>query len=337
MSVVITYPPSSLPIKTENVSFAYLAVINKLMYAKMLDYDLMILTKDIFTDRAVLAFYKTNYWINLCARVQNFNNQYRFEIIAASPTQDHRLVVNVNGSNTIVATEAFDVDIEGRGMAISVVGSTIKGMRYEIPSPVDPLAMPLPTSTISAINTAFTSGRFGFTLGGGTQASAIPMVVDCSSVYLLPPMSPSPPILGIYEVEIIGDGSRDNPYRPNLSSKLETVDKAELDKYTPDLQQAILLNKEQKVDRLALSWSAFIPTDENGIPLNKTCLVFIFEQKDRQPHLFSIKECLDEIERKPKIKKCDEKTVKKEMFKRDKRLMKGKREKEKEVDKFLGI
>jgi len=322
--------PTGLPPLTENVSFAYLSAINKLMYVSMLNWDLRIVTKDIFTNKAVLGFFKTNYWFDIYGRVLNYQNGYRVAVYIPASAEDFLILKEVAGASTMLASLGVDFDESGRAIAISITGSTIKGMYWNLPNPTDPLAMPAPNATISAVDTTFVSGRWGFDLGG-----SIP-TVDSASVYLLPPMSPSPQVIAIYEVEITGDGSRDNPFRPNLPSKIEFVEPAELDKYNKDLQEAIKLNKEQKVDRLALSWSAFIPTNENGIPTEKTALVFIFEQKERQPHLYSIKECLDEIEKKPEIKKHDKKSAKAEMFKRDKKLQKEKGKKEKEIDEFLG-
>jgi hypothetical protein len=327
----ITPLTGGLPPATENVSFAYLAIIDKLNYVRIHDWDLAIITKDIFTDKAVLAFFKTNYWFNVWGRLQNFQNSYRAAAYLPSVANDFQIHKEVLGIFIIIASLAIDFDMGGKAIALSITGSTIKGMYWEIPNPTDPFAMPIPNATISAVDTTFTSGRWGFDLGGNIPA------VDSASVYLMPPMSPNPEILAIYEVEITGDGSIDNPFKPNLPSKLEFVEPAELDKYDKVLQSAIKLNKDQKVDRLALSWNAFIPTDENGIPTEKTALVFIFEQKERQPHLYSIKECLDEIEKRPKVKKHDKGSAKKEMFARDKRLMKEKGKKEKEVDEFLNI
>jgi hypothetical protein len=324
-----------IPIKTENVSFAYLAVINKLMYVGEMDWGyLLILTKDIFANKSILAFGRSDHTIawDLVGRLQDAFNFYRATIWISDPSSDFWISKFVAGSETNIAAEAVNLPSRPRFVLFSLNGSTLKASRYEpLSTPIDPFNLPTPTATISAIDTTFTSGRFGMYSNFGNMA------MDIGATYLLPPMSPSPQVIAIYEVEITGDGSRDNPFKPNLPQKLEVVDKAELDKYPPDLQQAILLNKEQKVDRLALSWSAFIPTDENGIPLHKTCLVFIFEQPNRQSHLYPIQECLDEIEKIPTVKKHDKKTAKEEMFKRDKKLEKERAKKEKEVDEFLGI
>jgi len=327
----ITPPTGELPPLTENVSFAYLAVINKLNYVRIYNWELAIVTKDTFTNKAVLGFFKTNYYFDVIGRLQDYQNFYRVTAYKPASSNDFQIYKEVSGATTILATHSVDFDVSGRAIAISITGSTIKGMYWEIPNPTDPLAMPTPNVTLSVVDTTFASGRWGFDLGANIPA------VDSASVYLMPPMSPNPEIIAIYEVEITGDGSRDNPFRPNLPSKIEFVEPAELDKYDKDLQSVIKANKDQKVDRLALSWSAFIPTDENGIPTEKTALVFIFEQKERQPHLFNVKECIDEIEKKPEVKKHDKDSAKKEMFKRDKKLQKEKDKKEEEVDAFLNI
>jgi hypothetical protein len=332
----ITLP--KIKYQTENVSFAYLAANNRLVYAgSKLEFTTpvasLILTKDIFTDKAVIALGFVNQRMSAIARYINATSYYRGMILFPVAGNDFQL----RATNTILASEAADLADHFAGILITCTGSSIKCLRYEITEPIDPLNLPAPNFTLSVINTGFANGRFGYVNLQRVAADQNVVPSNPSSVYLLPPMSPSPPILDIYEVEITGDGSPDNPFRPNLPKLEEIVDKAELDKYDVNLQQAILLNKDKKVDRLALSWSAFIPIDENGIPTEKTCLVFIFEQPNRQPHLYSVKECLDEIEKRPEVKKHGKGSAKAEMFKRDKKLAKERDKKEKEVDEFLGI
>jgi hypothetical protein len=131
--------------------------------------------------------------------------------------------------------------------------------------------------------------------------------------------SPSPKALGYYEVPIVGQGTLDDPYRPALPEILETP--TEIDSYPEWLRNAIMANKDGKVNRIAVSWGALIPTDPlTGKPLNPTCIIRVFDQPDRQPHLWKISEALAKIETIPTIMKLDRSQAVKRALEMDKRL-----------------
>jgi hypothetical protein len=73
---------------------------------------------------------------------------------------------------------------------------------------------------------------------------------------------------------IIGDGTRDNPFRVKLPERLVTHP---------------VLNI--KVNELAVSWVAIIPTGEDGKPIHKVALVLVGTKSD-----YKIKAVKDMIE-----------------------------------------
>jgi hypothetical protein len=212
-------------------------------------------------------------------RLQNADNEYNCLEYTPSSAGDFALVKTAAGSNTTLAYEAVDIanHLKQR-IKLSISGTTLKGFREDLTTP-----------KISATDTAYASGYWG---GGGRYGGAAG--VTC---WLRAPASPAPKVLAFYEVPIIGSGTIDDPFRAQLPELLEVPTSAELDAYPPALKAAIQANKDGKVNRLALTHSALIPTDPTtGKPLYSTCIVRVFEQPDRQPHMWKIPEVLARLE-----------------------------------------
>jgi hypothetical protein len=202
---------------TADVSFAYLAAINQLRYIDFFSWSYAILTKDIFADKAVWAAVKTYNTPMTVGRLRNIDNTYFNELYPPASFSDHRLYKRHAGSITTLAIEYVEIGLGGRGLAISCSGSTIKSLRYELETVTDPLALPAPNGTISATDTAFASGHYGFTFlyfyypHGGSESG---------SAWLKAPLSPLPPALAVLEVEVEGSGAPEDPYRPLLGRNL---------------------------------------------------------------------------------------------------------------------
>jgi hypothetical protein len=214
---------AKLEYPTENVSFGYLSCINKVTGIKRMTSGYLLITKDSFTDKSLFQMAQINYGSFNVSRVSNSDNLYDHTIHPPDATTDHKIrkVVNLNVYN--LATESVDLADSGHGMRMSVSGSTIKGMRWLVTTPLDPLNLPTPTATITATDTTFASGYFGvsplhYASPHGGTSSAIS--------YLLPPASPSPPALAVVEVDVAGSGSEDDPFRPNLLTNLIEVDQS---------------------------------------------------------------------------------------------------------------
>jgi hypothetical protein len=205
---------------TVNVSFSYLSAISKTLYISRYTWGYLIITRDSFTDKAIWVAVQVNDNADVVGRVVDYQNHYISEFWIAGSASDHKLLKIVNGTQTTLATESIDLDNKGRGLANSCSGSTIKSLRYELTSPIDPLALPTPNATLSATDTSFASGYFGFRPlresypHGGSESG---------SAWLKTPLTPLPQAQLILEVDVDGNG-RDIPYTPSLSRNLVEID-----------------------------------------------------------------------------------------------------------------
>ena len=211
---------AKLEYPTVDVNFAYLAMINKVVYGSMIVFGYTVLTRDSFTDKAVWAGVQVNMSSTIIGRYQDRNNLYYAEYIPPNSASDHALWKCSAGTRTMLASEAIDIDNSGRGLAIVCSGSVIKSLRYEISTYLDPLALPTPNATISATDTSFASGLYGFRV---LRESSPHGGNDSASAWLKAPLSPSPPALGVLEVNLEGSGKPEDPFRPSLSKNLAKV------------------------------------------------------------------------------------------------------------------
>ena len=264
-----TIPRSKLEYPTEDVSFAYLAIINKVVYNTW--YGSNVLTKDSFTDKAVFIATHGDYG-SAFARVSSTDNQtfYNARLMLPQSTEDFRLSCFSEGNETILGTESVDLNDIGHGIAISVSGSTIKGLRYKIyPSVVDPLSLPTAAATLSATDTTLSSGLFGYrtTYSGGNDSET-----NGNAAYLLAPLTPLPKAKAIVEMDIISENKQINAnLKQNLVeiSKLDNVPdflKQEYKKYEllkqkgfTDEEIQLLLGyiPQHQVDLASVTWGAF--------------------------------------------------------------------------------
>jgi hypothetical protein len=228
-------------------------------------------------------------------RYQSKSNHYHLRIVTAKSTGDLEFCKWVNGTETDIAREAVDLGWGGHYIRMVASGTSFYAYRED-----------MTTAKFSATDTSFASGYWGWECADYTYPH--------NSLIWCKLFDPSPQtvrkVLGYYELPVVGLGTPDDPYRAGLPEVLEVPSTNELDGYPTALKQAILGNREGKVNRIAVSWSALIPTDPvTGRPLHLTCLVRVFEQPDRQPHLWKVQEALDEIEQLPQVKKHDERSV----------------------------
>jgi len=214
---------SQLEYPTVGVSFAYLAVINKVVYGSHNINGIDVLTRDSFTDKAVIGGVQPNAYPVIAARWNDKTNFYQNSFNPAASTADHYLAKTVNGTATIIATEAVDIDNSGEMLAISTSGSTIKSLRWALTGVMDPLNPRTATATISATDTSFASGYFGVRPIRDSYPHGF---IDSPSVYLVAPFTSLPPAIALLEVEVTGSGKPDDPYRPLL---LQTISSENID------------------------------------------------------------------------------------------------------------
>jgi len=269
---------AKLEYPTENVSFAYLAAIDKVVFCSLNVYSYLVLARSSFADKAVFGAVQVNSYPTMVGRLVNGTNYYACTYLPQAGTSDHFLDKTVNGTPTTLGYEAIDIDRSGRGLMISCSGSSIKSMRFELPAPRDPLSLPSPNYTIAATDTTFASGYFGY-----RPLSDMYPHGGCTpdSVYLKPPASEVPRAVAIIEVEAVGDGSPESPFRPLLSETLVEVselrnapDFLKLEKRKYDVLKAKGFTEEEmkislgyvpqhQVNLDSVSWGAFEFSDRS--------------------------------------------------------------------------
>jgi hypothetical protein len=213
---------TKLEYPTENVSFAYLSIINRVrVVSHQRAWSGVVVTYDVFADKAVIALVSPNNNMVLKARVNTAVDYYRQTTYLDRAASDHAIEKGVGGTISGLATEAVDLDNRGQLFAISCSGSTIKGLRWLIDdSPIDPLSPGTPTRTISATDTSFAAGYFGPRVMRENYPHGFAYEI---ASYLIPPLTPLPPAQAIIEVEVEGSGAPDDPYRPLLSKNLVEI------------------------------------------------------------------------------------------------------------------
>ena len=209
---------TKLEYPTEDVSYNYLEVIGKAqaIYASTLA------TTDSFTDKASETFGilpDIPAWIAQ-GRIQDEDNLYYIVYDVSASTQDFQLRKREAGTWTTLGYEAVDLSAETwTRTKIECVGSTIKAYRLDMTTP-----------KITATDTTFTSGYYGHHLFDKVGYKVLTSPELC---ILRAPASPLPQAKAIIEAEIIGSGTDEDPFRPNLAHEFATHDKyGQIDKLT---------------------------------------------------------------------------------------------------------
>jgi len=211
----------------------------------------------------------------------------------------------VNGFETLMASEAVDLeDRVSQLTKLQVVGTTIKGFRGDLTTP---------KTTVT--DTAHARGRWGFEWwGGDTGAGYGGATIPPSSIKFVATASPDPEVLRYFEAPVVGSGKPGDPFRIELAEEIAwewSLNPALKRKYNIlrrrgfteveilDLFPAIQMCR---VNRLALTYSAFIKTDP-AKPREYIAIVKIFEQPDRQPHLRPIPDAIDAFKKMRGVKR----------------------------------
>jgi len=214
---------------TEDVSFAYLAAINKIKVdSSVIGYTGGLVTDDSFTDKAVQCIAVATLAKHL-GRFVDGDNSYVQSHYSGASTADHAIAKRIGGTNTTLATESVDLDAWAAYLyKFAISGSTLSGYRDD-----------MSTAKITATDTDLTSGLFGYRWNGNQIAGPLEL-----SVKLVSPSSPLQKPLAIIEVEIAGKGTEEDPIRPQLPQDLR--DPKEL---------GLNLNKP-KINLKSVTWGA---------------------------------------------------------------------------------
>jgi len=146
----------------------------------------------------------------LLIRGSDIGNCYNQRIYAGEVTADHHFRKRVAGAWTTIGSEAIDVDPHTvHLLKTSAKGSEFKCYREDMVTP-----------KFTVTDTAFLSGYWGifFPIFPDYTQTAI---LGLSQVILEEPSSPSSPKpIRYYECLVIGDGSDENPFRPELPEEI---------------------------------------------------------------------------------------------------------------------
>jgi len=204
---------TKLEYPTVDVSFTYLHSIDKTRWhgPGAVQHFWHFGTVDSFTDRSV--------WLPLpnmfhaLLRFIDGNNMYTTTLYSDGTTEDFVINKRVGGTTTFLATEAVDIGTYDVYQVVgSISGSVLKGYR-------DVSYTTNPTLRISATDTTFASGVFGYTKRRDWAGSGI----HEGFAQLRSSMSPGLQALAIIEVETTGNGSADDPFGPKMKSELVEI------------------------------------------------------------------------------------------------------------------
>jgi len=241
---------------TVDVLLVYLLCINKIQVNTEI-----LMTVYSFADRGIQSAvgWTTVIFSPQQARFIDIYNYYWNQIYQPATTSDHRLLKYVTGVSTLLGYEAVDLATEGYTLfKLRCIGTTIESYRVDMVTP-----------KISVTDVDIASGRFRAFMEfpvGATNYGCNPF-----TAFLTASSSTSPKTIAYFEASIIGKGTEEDPYRPQMPEKI------------------IEDPKLGKRNLLALSYSSLIPIDRaTGKPLHGTCLIRIFEQPDRDSALQDI-------------------------------------------------
>jgi len=248
---------------TVDVTFQYLQAINKIDFIarhRGLAKCPIIGPVDTFADKAIEVLRGEQGLIY--GRIVDDNNFYAANIWSARTTADFYMLKIIAGTITELGYESIDLSANDiYNYKFSCLGTTLAGYREDMVTP-----------KISVTDTALANGKWGLIMRNDYPENPL------YYAWLRAPSSLSPKPIAYFEVPIIGDGSEENPFRPQMPEELTSH---------PELGTRNLL---------ALSHASLIPSDPTtGRPIYGTCLVRIFEQPDRDPTLRDIPACLDAL------------------------------------------
>jgi len=220
---------AKLEYPTEDVSFAYLAVINKIKVdSEAIGKDGGVVAADSFTDKAV-QYIAVATLSKAIGRFVDGDNTYIQEHYTNESTADHKIYIRSGGTSTTLATESVDLANATAYLYKFVIsGSTLSGYRDD-----------MSTAKITATDTTISSGYFGYRWNGNQIAGPLELTVK-----LVAPSSPLPKPLAVVEVPITGKGIDEDPIRPQLPQDLR--DPKEL---------GLNLNKPQ-INLKSVTWGA---------------------------------------------------------------------------------
>lgn len=253
---MITFPirRADLEYPTENINLLYWAIIGKfdIFVTEGIDNNWFI-SVDSFTDKRLQAISKggsdnskkTDF---LAQRFIDLGNRYICFIDTGYSTSDFQMKKSINGKSTLLAYESVDLDLRLlHSFEFDVAGSILKGYR------------PIGVEKLSVTDTDLASGKIGI------MSHHHPVRPYFLFTKVLPNYSELQQPIIVIEYDVIGNGTDEDPIRPNMPEDLVEVSKTDV---TPEEWEAIQSNPRGKnglplVNRLAVTWGAI---DYKGEP-----------------------------------------------------------------------
>jgi hypothetical protein len=227
-------------------------------------------------------------------RTSNVDNGYFLNLNTGATTADFELRKIVNGTETLLGTEAVDLEVDAYyTLKLRCSGTTIQGFRTDMGTP-----------KISVTDTSFSSGYWGAAQGdiyNQLTPRAFHFLTSKKAAATLPPPKP----LAHFEVPIVGEGTTQNPFKPALpveTFEFETPRKKLYESLRAkgftdeEIFSLYGLTADFIGNRLAVSYAALIPSEKTGKPTHATALISISPQPDRNPNLHPLTRCLEALE-----------------------------------------
>jgi len=250
---------------TEDVQFNWLTLIGKVqLIGHGHERYYKVATVDSFTDKGLEGVTGREASC-LLPRIQDYRNNYCALVNVPASTADFGLLKFVNGTHTWLATEAVDL-VENclTHIRTCMVGSTLKGQRFGYGANFNTVV-----TTVSATDTTFAAGYFGV---APHYRSDNPSGLDRLYLKLIAPFTSLPSAQAVVEVEVEGEGTEREPFRPAFKRSLVSIDEANysIDKthvtklkaikklgLSIDEAKALFGSVKTHIDVDAVTWGAF--------------------------------------------------------------------------------
>jgi hypothetical protein len=233
------------------------------------------LSDNIYTDAELYSLVKADL-TGLTLRLNSpcsVDSLYVTEMHVYVVNEDIKIKKLVSGSWTILATEAVNLsNAQVYAFKFECVGSNLRYYRDGV-------------LKLTATDTDITSGGAG--IGSyekvlGTHAKVFVKPYGTDNQSLTP--------IAYFEIPIIGSGTYDDPYRPQIPEEIIPLEG----------------NPEKThVNVSAVTYSALIPTDSKGKPVHGTCVVRLFERSETINPIKPLSKCIENIKSIPGVRRLD--------------------------------
>jgi len=246
LTAIPTITRDKLEYPTEDVSFAYLAAIQKLTYDRVRESNPGYRTVDSFSDKALLGLVCDLNPLAIRYAGGANGNRYNAYVNTSASTADFKISKVIDGSETVLSSESVDLSrASGHLVMFSVAGSTLKGFRED-----------LTTAKISATDTDLASGYVGTSIPTGGDYNYYASLLTFE---LKAPATPLPKAKAIIEIDQLKQDLRPIPDNAPAFLK-EDIKRYEILKqkgFTDEEIKLLFGDIQTHVDLASVTWGAF--------------------------------------------------------------------------------